>query len=67
MAQYLFSSLRVDVPHLDFIAQPPGSRVAFVVGRDESTHYIDVMLVQALEVRPPVTSGQLDQNPNSGE
>jgi hypothetical protein len=63
----LADGTRVDVPHPDFIAYPPGSRVAAVVGRDESTHYIDVMLVLSLEIRPSVGAGQVDQNPNGGE
>ena len=35
----LADGTRVDVPHPDFIANPPGARIAVVMGRDESTQY----------------------------
>ena len=40
---------RIDVPHPDFIAHPPGARTAVVVGSDESLHIIDVMLVSKID------------------
>ena len=40
----------VEVPHPDFIAHPPGARTAVVVGRDESLHFVDVMLVTKIQV-----------------
>ena len=43
---------RIDVPHPDFIAHPKGARIALVMGRDESTHYIDIALVTKIEIGP---------------
>ena len=57
---------RVEVPHPDFIVHAPQGRVALVVGRDDSTHYIDVMLVLQLELAPPVPAGSIAPNPNGG-
>jgi hypothetical protein len=48
---------RVEVPHSDFIAHPPGARTAVVVGGDESLQIIDVMLVAKIEIRPPAPAG----------
>ena len=48
---------RVDVPHPDFIAHPPGGRTAVVVGADESLQIIDVMLVTKIEIGPPAAAG----------
>jgi hypothetical protein len=53
----LADGTRVDVPHPDFIAHPPGGRTAVVVGVDESLHIIDVMLVSTIEVKPPAAAG----------
>jgi hypothetical protein len=58
---------RVEVPQPDFIAHAPQGRVAVVVGRDDSTHYIDVMLVLRLELASPVPTGSIAPNPNGGE
>jgi len=58
---------RVDVPHPDFIAHPRGARIAVVMGRDESTHYIDVALVTKIEVEPPAPAGTIAENSNGGE
>jgi hypothetical protein len=61
----LADGTRVDVPHPDFIAHPPGGRTAVVVGVDENLHIIDVMLVSKIEIGPPapiriVPSGESD-------
>ncbi|MFI5458692.1 MAG: hypothetical protein ACHRXM_24950 [Isosphaerales bacterium] len=53
----LADGTRVDVPHPDFIAHPPGGRTAVVVGPDERLHIIDVMLVDKIEIGPPVAAG----------
>lgn len=58
---------RVEVPHPDFIAHAPQGRVAVVVGRDDSTHYIDVMLVVRLELAPPTPAGSIAPTPNGVE
>ncbi|MFI5459978.1 MAG: hypothetical protein ACHRXM_31545 [Isosphaerales bacterium] len=47
----LADGTRVDVPHPDFIAHPPGRRTAVVVSLDESLRKIDVMLVAKTEIR----------------
>jgi hypothetical protein len=48
---------RVDVPHPDFIAHPPGARTAVVIDRDESLHIVDVMLVARIQIGPTATHG----------
>jgi hypothetical protein len=48
---------RVNVPHPDFIAYPPGERTAVVFGRDGSLHIVDVMLVAKIEIGPPAAAG----------
>jgi len=53
----LADGTRVDVPHPDFIAHPPGGRTAVVVGHDERLHIIDVMLVDKIEIGPPAAAG----------
>ncbi len=53
----LADGTRVGVPHPDFIALRPGGRTALVVGRDDSLHIIDVMLVAKIEMGPPVAAG----------
>ena len=53
----LADGTRVDVPHPDFIAHPPGGRTAVVVGQDERLHIIDVMLVDKIEIGPPAAAG----------
>jgi hypothetical protein len=53
----LADGTRVDVPHPDFIAHPPGARTAVVVGVDESLQIIDVMLVTKIEIGPPAVAG----------
>jgi hypothetical protein len=53
----LADGTRVDVPHPDFIAHPPGARTAVVFGLDERMHIIDVMLVAKIEIGPPTTAG----------
>ncbi|HMF38994.1 MAG TPA: hypothetical protein VKF17_20340 [Isosphaeraceae bacterium] len=63
----LADGTKVNVPHPDFIAHPRGARIAVVMGRDESTHYIDVALVTKIEVEPPAPAGTIAQNPNGGE
>ena len=44
-----------------------GGRTAVVMERDERLHIIDVMLVQRLELDPPVPAGVVSQNPNGGD
>ena len=57
-ATCLADGKRVEVPHPDFIAHVPQGRVAVVVGRDDSTYYIDVMLVLRLAgLRSPSADG----------
>ena len=63
----LADGTRVDVPHPDFIAHPPGARIAVVMGRDESTHYIDLALVTKIEIGPPSPAGTIAENPNGGD
>jgi hypothetical protein len=53
----LADGTRVDVPHPDFIAHPPGGRTALVVGTNESLHIVDVMLIVKIEIGPPATAG----------
>jgi hypothetical protein len=55
----LANGTRVDVPHPDFIAHPPGARTAVVIGVDESLQIIDVMLVANIEIGPPATAGAI--------
>jgi hypothetical protein len=52
---HLADGQRVPVRHPDFIALS-GSRVAVVIQPDESTSYIDAMLVTAMEVDSPPSS-----------
>jgi len=49
--------MRVDLPHPDFIAHPPGARTAVVVGPDESLHIVDVMSVARIQIGPPTYPG----------
>ena len=56
-ALWLADGTRVDVPHPDFIAHPPGGRTAVVAGLDESMKIIDVMLVTKIEFGPPAAVG----------
>ena len=63
----LADGTKVDVPHPDFIAHPKGARIAVVMGRDESTHYIDIALVTKIEIGPPAPAGTIAQNPEGGE
>jgi len=63
----LADGTKVDVPHPDFIAHPKGARIAVVMGRDESTHYIDIALVTKIEIGPPAPAGTSAQNPDGGE
>lgn len=62
----LADGTRVDVPHPDFIAHPPGARIAVVMGRDESTHYIDLALVTKIDVGPPSPAGRSQKTPTAG-
>ncbi|MGZ3486406.1 MAG: hypothetical protein ACXVBY_06020 [Isosphaeraceae bacterium] len=55
------------MPHPDLIANPPGARIAVVMGRDESTHYIDLALVTKIEAGPPRPAGTIAENPNGGD
>lgn len=63
----LADGTRVDVPHPDLIANPPGARIAVVMGRDESTHYIDLALVTKIEAGPPSPAWAITENPNGGD
>ena len=63
----LADGTRVDVPHPDFIAHPKGARIALVMGRDESSHYIDLALVTKIEIGPPTPAGTIAQDPDGGE
>jgi len=38
-----------------------------VMGRDESTHYIDLALVTKIEAGPPSPAGTIAENPNGGD
>jgi hypothetical protein len=40
---------RVEIPHPDFISLSPSGRTAFVWGRDNRHHFIDVALVLSIE------------------
>jgi hypothetical protein len=42
-------------------------RTAVVIEPDERLHIIDVMLIQRLELDPPVPAGSPAPNPNGGE
>jgi hypothetical protein len=55
----LADGTRVNVPHPDFIAHPPGGRTAVVVGTDESLQIVDVMLIAKIEIGPPATAGAM--------
>ena len=44
-----------------------GGRTAVVMEPDQRLHIIDVMLVQRLELAPPVPAGSVAPNPNGGE
>jgi hypothetical protein len=37
------------------------------MGRDGSSHYIDVALVTKIEIGPPSPAGTVAQNPDGGE
>ena len=43
-----------------------GGRTAVVMEPDERLHIIDVMLVQSLELEPPVPAGSVAPEPNGG-
>jgi hypothetical protein len=58
----LADGTRVDVPHPDFIAHPPGGRTAVVVGVDESLQIVDVMHVAKIEIGPPAPAGAVRTN-----
>ena len=44
----------------------PGGRTGAVIEQDERLQIIGVMLVQRLEVDPPVPAGSVAPNPNGG-
>lgn len=58
---------QVVIPHPEWILHPPGQRTAVVMEPDGRLHIIDVMLVQRLELEPPVPAGSIAPNPNGGE
>jgi hypothetical protein len=58
---------QIVVPHPEFILHPSGARTAVVMEPDGRLHIIDVMLVQRLELDPPVPAGSVASNPNGGE
>ncbi len=49
----LADGTRVEVPHPEYIMQPPGARTAIVMGQDESVRILDVALVLGIEHGPP--------------
>ena len=59
---------KVVVPHPEWILFPRGARTAvFMDPADQRLHIIDVMLVQRLELAPPVPAGSIAPNSNGGE
>ena len=48
---------RIYVRHPEWILPPPGQRTAVVMDPDGRLHILDVMLLQRLEVNPPVPAG----------
>jgi len=58
---------RVLVSHPEWILHPKGARTAVVMEPDQRLHIIDVMLVQRLELDPPIPAGSIAPNPNGGE
>ena len=57
---------RIIVRHPEWIAFQ-GGRTAVVIEPDQRLHIIDVMLVQRLELDPPVPAGSIAPNPDGGE
>jgi hypothetical protein len=57
---------RIRVDHPEWIAVR-SERSAAVYDQDERLHIIDVMLMQRIEVPPPVPAGSIAPNPNGGE
>jgi hypothetical protein len=49
---HLADGRRLDVVHRDFVAISPSGRTAVVYTRDDASHYIDLLLVTDLEVKP---------------
>jgi len=59
---------KIVVPHPEWILFPRGARTAvFMDPADQRLHIIDVMLVQRLELDPPIPAGSIAPNPNGGE
>ncbi len=59
---------KVNVPHPEWILFPRGAGTAVLMDpTDQRLHIIDVMLVQRLELDPPVPAGSVAPNPNGGE
>ncbi len=58
---------QIVVSHPEWILNPSGQRTAVVMKPDGRLHIIDVMLVQRLEVEPPVPAGSIALYPNGGE
>lgn len=67
--QIVFADGRqIVVPHPEWIFYPPKQqRTAVVMEPDGRLHIIDVMLVQRLELDPPVPAGSIAPNPDGGE
>ena len=59
---------KVTVPHPEWILFPRGARTAVVMEPEtQRLHIIDTMLVQRLELEPPVPAGSIAPNPNGGD
>ncbi|MGC8640117.1 MAG: hypothetical protein ACP5XB_09610 [Isosphaeraceae bacterium] len=57
---------RIRVDHPEWI-MVRSERSAAVYDQDERLHIIDVMLIQRVEVEPPVPAGSPSPGPNGGE
>jgi hypothetical protein len=57
---------RIRVGHPEWIAVR-GERSAAVYDQDERLHIVDVMLIQRVEVDPPVPAGTPGPDTNGGE
>ena len=56
---------QIAVRHAEWILFQ-GGRTAVVMEPDDRLHIIDIMLVQRLELDPPVAAGSITQNPDEG-
>ena len=55
---HLADGRNLEVSHPELVAISPSGRTAVVFTRDDASHYIDLLLVSDLEVKPHPSNGR---------